>query len=351
MTPSAVVVAVGARTSVGLSAVETGFAYRAAAVGMREAPLVEEEGGDGVTMCFLPTIDPLKVGAERAVDLALPALDEAMRAAGPALGQMRVRLLLAMDEHLGVAGPDGRMPASDVGARLIQRAGMVCPQAQIETAMRGPAGPGYALPAVLDALARGSIEAAIVGGIHTDYDPARVRVLAETGRLFKPDNLDSIIPGELAAFFVILRPDVARMYKLPVYANLFGTGTAYDKARPDNDEPAFEAIGLTVAVRKAAAPLVESKLQAGWLLTDLTFERHRLFEHQSMVVRTQSIWCEPQHWDPPALRIGALGAAAMPLHVVLAAEAWRRGWAPHPIAISCAGSDAGERAALLMTKP
>ena len=46
MTPSAVVVSVGARTPIGLSAIETGFAYRAASVGMREAPLVEEEGGD-----------------------------------------------------------------------------------------------------------------------------------------------------------------------------------------------------------------------------------------------------------------------------------------------------------------
>lgn len=351
MTPAAVVVGAGARTPLGLSAVETGFCYRAASIGMREAPLVEEEGGDGVTMCFLPTIDPRLTGAERAVKLAVPALDEAMRSVGPALGQMRVRVVLLMDEHLGIEGPDGRVPAGDVGAWVIQRAAMVCPQAQLETSVRGPAGLGYALPAVLDSLARGTIEAAIVGGVHTDYDPARVRALAEAGRLFKPDNLDSIIPGELAAFFVLMRPDVARMYKLAPRVNLLACGTAFEKARPDNDEPAFEAIGLTVAVRKAGAPLAEAKLQAGWLLTDLTFERHRLFEHQSMVVRTQSLWCEPQHWDPPALRMGALGAAAMPFHVTLAAEGWRRGWAPHSIAFSCAGSDAGERAALLMTRP
>ncbi len=351
MTPSAVVVSVGARTPLGLTSVETGFAYRAASVGMREAPLVEEEGGDGVTMCFLPTIDPLLVGHERAVKLAIPALDEAIRNTGPALQQMRVRVVLSMDEHLGVSGPDGRVPATEVGAWVIQRAAMAAPQAQLETSVRGPAGLGFVLPGVLDALARGSIEAAIVGGVHTDYDPARVRALAEAGRLFKPDNLDSIIPGELAAFFVIMRPDVARMYKLTPYANVFSVATAYDKARPDNDEPAFEAIGLTVAVRKAGAPLAEAKLRAGWLLTDLTFERHRLFEHQSMIVRTQALWWEPQQWDPPALRMGALGAAAMPLHVNLAVEAWRRGWAPHPVAISCAGSDGGERAAMLISKP
>ena len=351
MTPSAVVVSVGARTPLGLSAIETGFAYRAAAVGMREAPLCEEDGGDGVTMCFLPTIDPLLTGADRAVKLALPALDEAIRGVGPALQQMRVKLVLCMDEQLGVAGPDGQLPGTTLGAWVIQRAAMHAPQTHLETNIRGPAGPGLALQGVYDALARGTIEAAILGGVHTDYDPARIRALAAAGRLFKPDNLDSIIPGEHAAVLVLMRPDVARTYKLTPLANLFAVGNAFDKIRPDNDEPAFEAIGLTVAVRKAGAPLAELKLRAGWLLTDLSFETYRLFEHQSMIVRTQSLWVEPQQWDPPALRMGALGAAAIPLEVTLAVEGWRRGWAPHSIAIACAGSDGGERAALLLMRP
>jgi 3-oxoacyl-[acyl-carrier-protein] synthase-1 len=351
VTPSAVVVSVGARTPLGLSAIETGFAYRAAAVGMREAPLCEEDGGDGVTMCFLPTIDPLLTGADRAVKLALPALDEAIRGVGPALQQMRVKLVLCMDEQLGVAGPDGQLPGTTLGAWVIQRAAMHAPQTHLETSIRGPAGPGLALQGVYDALARGTIEAAILGGVHTDYDPARIRALAAAGRLFKPDNLDSIIPGEHAAFLVLMRPDVARTYKLTPLANLFAVGNAFDKIRPDNDEPAFEAIGLTVAVRKAGAPLAELKLRAGWLLTDLSFETYRLFEHQSMIVRTQSLWVEPQQWDPPALRMGALGAAAIPLEVTLAVEGWRRGWAPHSIAIACAGSDGGERAALLLMRP
>ncbi len=351
MTPVAVVVAVGARTSLGLTAVSTGFAYRAARVGMGYAPLVAEEGDDGIIMCLLPTIDPLVVGHERAEQLALPALDEAFKEAGPALQKLRTRLLLCMDEHFSVPGPDHQTPGVVLGATLIQRATLHCPQATLETSIRGPAGLGFVLQGTLDALTRGSIEAAIIGGVHTDYDPARIKVLAESGRLFKTDNLDAMIPGELAAFFVVMRPDVARLYKLTPLVNIYGIATAFDKMRPDNDEPAFEAIGLTTAIRKAGAPLADAKLKAGWLLTDMTFETHRLYEHQSMVVRTQSLWTEPQQWDPLALRMGALGAAAMPMFVVLAAEGWRRGWAPHSVAFSCAGNDGGERAAMLLTKP
>src|SRR6185436_13905781 len=185
---------------------------------------------------FLPTIDPLLVGADRAVKLALPALDEALRAVGPAMQQLRTRLVLCMDEQLGISGPDGRMPGATVGAWAIQHAALHAPQTSLETVARGPAGPGFALQGVYDALARGSIEAAVLGGVHTDYDPARVRALAQAGRLFKPDNLDSIIPGELAAFVVLMRPDIARMYKLAPLAQLFSVATAYDKVRPDNDE-------------------------------------------------------------------------------------------------------------------
>ena len=62
----AVVCSVGAVTPVGLRALEIGLAHRAAALGMREAPLCDPEG-EPITMCFLPTLDPRSVGGERAL--------------------------------------------------------------------------------------------------------------------------------------------------------------------------------------------------------------------------------------------------------------------------------------------
>ena len=85
------------------------------------------------------------------------------------------------------------------------------------------------------------------------------------------------------------------------------------------------------------------------MLTDLSFETFRHLELQAAFTRTQRHFCEPQQVDSPAQRMGNLGAAAMPLHVALAVEAFRRGYAPHPFAVSLAGSDGGERAALLMS--
>jgi 3-oxoacyl-[acyl-carrier-protein] synthase I len=348
---AAVIVGVGARTAIGLGAAQTAFLYRASAYGMREAPLADENG-EPVTLCYLPTIDPRLTGAARAVKLAVPALEEALDALGPAAREMRLGLGIAADEWLGSPGYEGRAAAASLAGEIVAGAReKLGTPASLETSARGPAAPGFLIPGMLDALARGAIDAAILGGAHTDYDPARVLALADSGRLFRPGNAEALIPGEAAAFAVLMRPEVARRFRIEPRAELHTVATAFEKARPDNDEPAFEAAGLTVAVRRAGAPLTDGRRRAGWMLTDLGHETQRLFEIQAMSVRTRHFWCEPQLCDAPAQRLGYLGAATMPLHLALAAEGFRRGIAPHPWAMSMAGSDAGERAAMLLSAP
>ncbi len=342
------IVAVGAVTPIGLRAIDTGFSHRAAAAGMREAPLLDGEG-EPITMCFLPTLDPLLVGEERAFALASRALDEVVEALGPDADKLRVRLAMSLDEQLGERSPGGLVAAPRFAAALAARVARKIPQVTSEAAARGPAAPGYLLPGIFDALASGSIDAAILGGAHTDYDPRRIAALSAAGRLFKSGNLDALIPGEAAAFVALMRPDTARRFKLREQAEIHAVATAHEKARPDNDESAFQAAGLSSALRGALAPLVEDGLRAGWVFTDLTFETFRHFELQAATVRSQKHFCPPQQLESPGQRLGNLGAAAMPLHLTLAAEAFTRGYAPHPYGVSLAGSDGGERAALLFS--
>jgi len=345
------IVAVGAVTPVGLSAAETAFSHRAAAAAMREAPLVDGEG-EPITMCFLPNVDPRMTGAERAFTLGLRALAEALRALGPAAATLRASLAVSLDEALGERGRDGLPVRQSFAASLAREASRLMPGiGSAEGAARGPAGAAFLVPPLCEALASGAIEAAILGGVHTDYDPRRIAALAAADRLFRPDNLDALLPGEAAAFVVLMRPDVARRHQLRPRAELCAVATGHEKARPDNDESAFQAAGLTAALRTALAPLGQEGLRSGWMLTDLTFEVFRHFELQAATVRTQRFYCEPQAVESPAQRLGHLGAAAMPLHLVLAAEGFFRGFAPHPVAVSIAGSDAGERGVMLITAP
>jgi len=317
---------------------------------MREAPLVGPDG-EPITMCFLPTIDPFMVGAERLARLASPAIDEVFGALGPAARSLRVRLSLVLDAHLARTGADGKTPAEGLAAALGARACEHIGAIDIDVCARGAAGVGLSLPAVVEALASGSADLIVIGGVHTDYDPERIAALAAAGRLYSTDNLDALIPGESAAFVALTRADVAQRLGLRPRAELCAFATGHERARPDNEESAFAAMGLTAAIRSALGPLVELDLRAGWMLTDLGFETFRHYELQAALTRTQRYFGEPQHIDSPAQRLGHLDAAAMPLHFVLAAEGFARGFAPHPLAVSLAGSDAGERAVALLRAP
>jgi 3-oxoacyl-[acyl-carrier-protein] synthase-1 len=132
---------------------------------------------------------------------------------------------------------------------------------------------------------------------------------------------------------------------------VIAAGTAHTPARPDNDEPAMAAPGLTMAIRNGLASLADDGLRAGWVLTDLTFEVFRHLELSAAMTRSQRFLCEPQQVEAPAQRMGYLGAAAMPLHLTIMCEGWRRGFAPHALAVSLAGSDSGERAVMLVASP
>jgi 3-oxoacyl-[acyl-carrier-protein] synthase-1 len=340
----AVVVGVGARTALSLSAQPTAFLYRASAAGMQASPLIDADG-QPVTMCFLPTLDPLSTGAARALELALPALKEALDALEGNASQMRLKLWLCIDEPL----PDDKLPPRALCDLIARRMSGFVSFQDFAFSSRGPASLGHLLDDIVGELDRGNIDAAVVGGVHSDYDPARIAALSAAGRLFTLDRLDGVIPGECAAFVVLMSAAAARARKLTPRTRIHAWATTRERARPDNDAPAFEALALTYAVRQASEALAD--LQCGWLLTDLSFETMRHYELQAMSIRTQKLWCEPQYVDVPAQRLGNLGAAALPLHLVLASEAWRRGWAPHARAMALAGSDNGDRAVLLLSAP
>jgi 3-oxoacyl-[acyl-carrier-protein] synthase-1 len=184
--------------------------------------------------------------------------------------------------------------------------------------------------------------------VHSDYDPRAVAALEQGGRLFSRDNLDARIPGEAAAFFVLMRLGDASRHRLSPLARVIGVGAGRERARPDNEHPAHEALGMTDAVRKATESLDEGAV--GWFLNDLTFEMRRQYEWQSVFVRSQRVLGRPYHLDSPAQRIGYLGAAALPLFVVMAATAWGHGYAPSDVALAAAGNDGGDRAALVLGK-
>ncbi|MFT3764958.1 MAG: beta-ketoacyl synthase N-terminal-like domain-containing protein [Minicystis sp.] len=346
MKAQAFVASIGARCALGQSAAEVGFLLRTGIPVLAAAPLVDGEG-EQVTMGFDATLDPYLVGEERAAALAVTALEEAVAPFSIAPQALNTRLILCVDAPLAPV-PRG-LPAP--GARLAHivhtRAKELLPGIPLEIAARSGPGAAFALPSALAALAARKLDAVVIGGAHTDYDPETIAVLGAQGRIFTPENLDAVVPGEAAAFVVLTREETARRLDLRPTARLAGIGTGVGPARAEAAS-AFEATALTSALRAAGEDLAELNLRAGWALCDHTFEARRILEWQAAVTRAHALWGEPHRLDSPAQRIGHLGAAALPFAMVLAAEAWRRRYAPSGVALAFAGSDAGERGALLL---
>lgn len=330
-----VVVKVGARTAVGLDARQTGFLLRAGFPAMAESPLADE-AGEAITMGFVPTLAPQLVGAERLCALARPPLEEATAE----VREARAAVHVALDEGC----PDARA----AGAMLAAAVQQALPNATVSVEARGEAALGALLPGAIRALETRQIDVAVLGGVHSDYDPRVIAALEASGRLFSPDNLDARIPGEAAAFVTLMRAADAQRRGLTPLAQLIGVGSGCEQARPDNDDSAYEAAGMTAAVRSATEPLARAGRTAGWMLTDLTGEMRRQYEWQAVWIRAQRVLGVPYIIESPAQRIGYLGAAALPLFVAIAATAWEHGYAPSATALAVAGADGGERAALVI---
>lgn len=346
-----VITSVGARTAVGLDAMQTGFLLRAGALGIREASLLDNEE-ERTTFCHTGMLPPHLLGVERLLALAVPALGEAIAPVAAALGKANVRILLCLDEWLGT---ENAGPPSDV-ERLVQALGRELTRryelkSELEHSALGPASPGFAFGSSWEDLLQGRIAALVLGGIHSDYEPARARALSSVGRLYKSTETEGVLLGEAAAFAVFTLPRTAHHYGLPPRAKVLGFGKGFEKARPDNDESAFEASGLTLAVHQATGPLRRTGARIGWQMHDLTLERYRVHEWQAVMIRSQEALEGPQRVDAPCQRLGYLGAATMPLQSSLAVEAWRRGYAPAQRVLCLAGSDQGGRAALVLGAP
>lgn len=336
--------AVGARTTLG-GATETAMILRTGLPALRAAPLAAGDDGDAVTMGFDPTLDPFLTGEERAARLAELALAELATAAGTAIGGKRLRAVLALPEPR----PDQRR--AEAGVLLAQRLRAALsgpfgnPPAELST--QGAAGLAYVLPAALAALAAREVDVLLVGGAHSDYDPETIRALEAGERLFSVSRPDALIPGECAAFALIARDDFGHVHGLSPLLRIYAVSSDTGDLTPYNDTSALDASSLSKVIRDATSAL-EDELQVGWALGDHGAEHYRTRELYSALVRTHKRWCEPIAIDAPAQRIGHMGAAALPLSLTLAANMVRRGFAPTPFGLLFAGSDGGERGAILV---
>ena len=84
------------------------------------------------------------------------------------------------------------------------------------------------------------------------------------------------------------------------------------------------------------------------MYSDINGERYRAEEWGLAILRTATWFRDPAGYIAPASQWGDLGAATGTALAMLAAAAWKRGYARGPLAMLIAGSEAGLRAAVVL---
>lgn len=322
---------IGGVTPVGDTIRGSCAAIRAGVSAFAEYPLYTAERRDPrweqlepISAALVPTVTPTSFGAERLVTLASRALQNLV-------DDSKLRRKEITSSALVVVLPDG--VGADLAAPLQRRSGLSFASAE---AIAGGATAVFELlprlPELLSAHPR-----VIVVAVDSHHDVARLATLDDARRLRSARNRDGFVPGEAAvALLIEARP--ARPVRLRIEQVGFG-----DEARPLTGDRSSSARGLQQAL---AGVMGEVETPFPWVLCDLNGESYRHFEWGTVQARLGARLPVTRHLVHPAECVGSIGAASGALLLACAAQAFERGYAPHPHALLWAARSTGMRAAV-----
>ena len=337
------IVAMGARTPLGLTAESSAAAVRAGVSGFGEFPFVMLNG-DLVTVCADRQLGVTPTSRERLAPLVSSALDEA-------LGGLESHLRTVRRCYLLLALPEARPGFSDRDAAWVtDRAATQLRHHHSEVRVglfgRGHAGAIQAVAAASQESDRGADGLFFVVGADSYLDPDTFLWLEAGRRFAQPTIRSGFIPGEGAACLALCSPSHRRTAELPALAIVEGVGTGRETLLRDSETGSLGA-GMSDAVFRALQGAGPAASKVDTIYSDINGERYRSEEWGFVAMKAWPHWASLEY-EAPASCWGDVGAAFAPLACVLAIQSYRRHYARGPSTLVMAGSDSGLRGALVL---
>ncbi|WP_437760546.1 beta-ketoacyl synthase N-terminal-like domain-containing protein [Sorangium sp. So ce1389] len=342
----AVIVGAGARAPSGLTALQVTMSVRALKMDPRESHLIDRAGEPMVT-CRLPSIGDHVMGLDRLVALGGPALTQA---AFPWLSAQRQRGQAARPLPVIVALPPRSRPGFDprLESRLLAgleaRSQVPIDHARSTLVLGCRGGGAQAFEIALERLRSGEHDAVAVGGVDSFFDPDALEWLDRELRLHSMHTENGFIPGEGAGFVVLAAR--GRAGSLPRLGQVLGAAVGVEPRPYGSDEPCL-ALGITAAVKRAAAPVGVKARRIPWVMNDVVNERHRVDEWSYVMARAFEAFSPAVICEQPLLKTGDLGAASAPVMLAMATVRWETRCAPGDCVLIGTHSEGPERGALL----
>lgn len=338
MTPLAVV-AYGMVSPLGFNGPATLAALRAGVSAIRELPWPDPESGEPLRGAKID-LPHWSEEVRTLADMAAASIEECLAGIEPA--ERRAIPIL-----IGVAAPQRAGRHAGLEAELLEG---------VAARMGGPLHPASAafpadqtgcIRAIVEAarlMESGRVRLAVVCGVDSLLRQESLDAYAERMRLMTPANSNGFFPGEAAAAVLVTDARGEGADRVVIA----GLGFALETATIESAEP-FQAVGLTSAVKQALSGAGVSMSAVDYRLTDLSGEHYKFKEATFVAVRLDrgERQAELDVWHPIEY-LGEIGAAIVPCLLAWALHAAQHGYQPGPCALCHVGSDAGERAALVL---
>jgi len=271
MSASVHIVAVAARTPVGLTAEESAASVRAGISRLQLHPFMVNGLGKPLRCARDGLLEAGTQGLSRLRVLATAVLEELRRK----LGTLEApRLLLVLPESRpGFSEAD----ALSMVEALTSDRGTGSWSPRVELGGRGHAGVLQALEVAEQRLISGSEELCVVLGVDSYHDADSLDWLASQFRLAGEGARTGFIPGEAAAGLVLARSSLQRKLGLVSLARVRGVGTATETRLIHGDEEVLGK-GLARAIQGATRELKLPDEALDSVYCDLNGERYRTEE-------------------------------------------------------------------------
>ena len=325
----------GAITSVGLNSPATGAAIRSGLANPTESRFTDSFGEWMLVHAVAHVAD--QEGRARLVEMAAHVVCEALKRSSD-LDPQDVPLLLCVSEE----SRPGRV--ADLDVSLIEdvqsRVGATfAPESMVIA--HGRVGAAVGLLQARKLLHRESCPAVLVVGTDSLLTSSTLDVLEGDDRLLTSGNSNGCMPGEAAGALLVGRP--APLQTLIIE----GLGFGVEKAHIGSEVP-LRAEGLSTAISSAFREAGRDPHEVDFRITDNSGEHYYFKETALAMSRALKVSKEQFELWHPAECVGEVGSAALPIQVVVAEEAFRKRYAPGPGVLIHAGTDSGQRTAMVV---
>jgi 3-oxoacyl-[acyl-carrier-protein] synthase-1 len=337
------VLAIGARTAIGLDAESSAAAARAGISRVRVHSFIVDKEGEGIRAAEDALLGPTVRGWRRMEAFCRHVLDEALaKLTHAAALPGRVPVLVALPESRPGFAEDDAAALLDALRRTKVPGGDAL---EIESAPRGHAGGLHAMQLAASRIATGRAALVLVIGADTYLTAATIDWLEQHRQIQVQGVRGGFFPGEGAGIIALASEPCRMQLGLRSMGLVAGIGTAHETKLIKTDEINLGQ-GLSQAIRQACQECVPAR-HPDAIYCDLNGERYRSEEWGLAILRLSGVLGKT-NYVAPADCWGDVGAASGPLLCVLALRAWARGYAQGPDALIWAGSEAGLRGACVL---